>query len=148
MNESHNVVNLEVHASATTAPLKNVALCTRLLEQAINRPAHLPGLVCFYGPSGWGKSFAAAYAAIISLVVYREISLRDLWRALVEASADSAKILLVVAMSGAFVWIAARVGIALELAQLLGSKPGADKHNKAAKRQCKQCCIRLLFSDT
>ena len=66
-------------------------------------------------------ALAAAYAAVISLVVYREISVIDLWHALVEASADSAKILLVVAMSGAFVWIAARVGIAVELAQLMGS---------------------------
>ena len=64
-------------------------------------------------------ALAAAYAAIISLGVYREISVSELWHALVEASADSAKILLVVSMSGAFVWIAARVGIALELAELV-----------------------------
>lgn len=50
-------------ATATTAPLKNVALCSRALERAINRPGHLPGLVAFYGPSGWGKSVSAAYAA-------------------------------------------------------------------------------------
>lgn len=61
-----NVISIEeqhVKPSGTTAPLKNVALCNHLLEQAINRPSHLPGMVCFYGPSGWGKSFAAAYTA-------------------------------------------------------------------------------------
>jgi len=45
------------------APLTNVALCAGVLEQAISRPGSLPGLVSFYGPSGYGKSFAAAYAA-------------------------------------------------------------------------------------
>lgn len=65
MTINPNVVNLgdRVEASVTTAPLKNVMLCTRLLEQAMNRPAHLPGMVTFFGPSGWGKSFAAAFAA-------------------------------------------------------------------------------------
>lgn len=63
MTINNNVVNLGVEQSATTAPLKNVMLCTRLLEQAMNRPSHLPGMVTFFGPSGWGKSFAAAYAA-------------------------------------------------------------------------------------
>lgn len=49
--------------NGTIAPLKNVALAARALERAMSRPQHLPGMVCFYGPSGFGKSFAAAYAA-------------------------------------------------------------------------------------
>jgi len=47
----------------TVAPLANVGLCAGALERAINRPAHLPGMSCLYGPSGWGKSTAASYAA-------------------------------------------------------------------------------------
>lgn len=47
----------------TTAPLTNVSLCMQALTRAVDRPSHLPGMVCFYGPSGWGKSTAAAYAA-------------------------------------------------------------------------------------
>lgn len=46
----------------TVAPLTNVKLCMQALERAMNRDRHLPGLVCFYGPSGWGKSSAASYA--------------------------------------------------------------------------------------
>lgn len=46
----------------TTAALKNVALCLRALERAMNRAGHLPGFVIFYGPSGWGKTYAATYA--------------------------------------------------------------------------------------
>lgn len=45
------------------APLVNVSLCVATLERAINRPAHLPGIVTFTGPSGYGKSTAAAIAA-------------------------------------------------------------------------------------
>jgi len=62
--QNNTVVNMDdIQTTSTTAPLKNVALCNRLLETAINRPSHLPGMVCFYGPPGWGKSFAAAYTA-------------------------------------------------------------------------------------
>lgn len=46
----------------TTAPLTNVGLFMRLVERAMNRAPRLPGMVCFHGPSGWGKSSAAVYA--------------------------------------------------------------------------------------
>jgi DNA transposition AAA+ family ATPase len=49
--------------NTTLAPLTNVALCLAALERAMGRQQHLPGLVMFYGPSGWGKSMAAAHAA-------------------------------------------------------------------------------------
>jgi DNA transposition AAA+ family ATPase len=45
------------------AQLVNVGLCLVALDKAANRPAHLPGLVVFHGPSGWGKSTAAAGVA-------------------------------------------------------------------------------------
>jgi DNA transposition AAA+ family ATPase len=48
--------------SKTTAPLTNVGLFMRLVERALNRDPRLPGMVCFHGPSGWGKSSAAVYA--------------------------------------------------------------------------------------
>lgn len=47
----------------TVAPLANVAICIAALERAMTRANHLPGMVCFSGPSGWGKSTAAAYTA-------------------------------------------------------------------------------------
>ena len=56
MTETTNSIN-------TIAPLANVSLCSSALDRALNRPAHLPGMVTFYGPSGWGKSFSAAYTA-------------------------------------------------------------------------------------
>jgi len=49
--------------NGTIAPLGNVAMCVKALDRAMKRPRYLPGMVCFYGPSGWGKTFAACYTA-------------------------------------------------------------------------------------
>ena len=44
-------------------PLKNVMLFAELVDRVQNRPRHLPGMACFYGPSGYGKSRSAAFGA-------------------------------------------------------------------------------------
>lgn len=54
---------MALNTTGTTAPLTNVGLCMSTLERAINRSAHLPGMVAFYGPSGFGKSISASYTA-------------------------------------------------------------------------------------
>lgn len=59
------------------APLVNVSLCVKTLEQAMERPAHLPGIVSFTGPSGFGKSTAAAIAANRFEAVY--VQARSTW---------------------------------------------------------------------
>nr|WP_321466788.1 AAA family ATPase [uncultured Desulfobulbus sp.] len=48
----------------TVAPLANVSLCASAVERAMQRPGHLPGMVCMYGPAGWGKSKAATYVSL------------------------------------------------------------------------------------
>ncbi|MBR8314679.1 ATP-binding protein [Burkholderia dolosa] len=40
------------------ANTQNMTLAEVAIERALSRSANLPGLVCFYGPSGWGKSIA------------------------------------------------------------------------------------------
>jgi DNA transposition AAA+ family ATPase len=45
------------------AGLRNVAALVRLVDRVENRGASLPGMACFFGPSGWGKTTAAGYAA-------------------------------------------------------------------------------------
>jgi DNA transposition AAA+ family ATPase len=57
----------------TTAPLANVAACMRALEIAMKRHQHLPGIVAFYGHSGWGKTVSAAYAANHYRAYYVEV---------------------------------------------------------------------------
>ncbi|WP_446807995.1 AAA family ATPase [Methylomonas sp. 2BW1-5-20] len=43
------------------AHIGNMMQCQTALERAIERNANLPGMVCFYGPSGWGKSLSSNY---------------------------------------------------------------------------------------
>jgi len=45
------------------APLKNVANFSTMIETVVERSPYLPGLACFYGPSGLGKSRSAVYGA-------------------------------------------------------------------------------------
>ncbi|EMM3332478.1 TPA: ATP-binding protein [Pseudomonas aeruginosa] len=45
------------------ADIANIALCDIALEKAMARTSTLPGLVCFYGPTGFGKSVSAAWVA-------------------------------------------------------------------------------------
>ncbi|MDH4229996.1 MAG: ATP-binding protein [Nitrospirota bacterium] len=56
--------------TGTVATLKNVAIAIEAIERATQRAAHLPGLVVLYGPSGWGKSTAAAYCMNEMSAVY------------------------------------------------------------------------------
>lgn len=56
-------MTIDVSPVNTVAPLRNVALLADLVERVSNRPLGLPGMGCFYGPSGYGKTFAAIYAA-------------------------------------------------------------------------------------
>ncbi|WP_321276953.1 ATP-binding protein [Thiomicrorhabdus indica] len=44
------------------APLQNVSLVSAAISRAMSRPHGLPGIMAFYGPSGYGKSVAATYA--------------------------------------------------------------------------------------
>lgn len=47
----------------TIAPITNVALMMALVERVTDRVRGLPGMATFYGPSGYGKSMATAFAA-------------------------------------------------------------------------------------
>ena len=63
-----NIVSLAekqtgIKAGGRWAPLRNVLLASRAVERAMHRERNLPGMVVLYGPSGWGKSMAAAYCA-------------------------------------------------------------------------------------
>lgn len=47
----------------TLAPLRNVMSFMTMLRRLEERSNGLPGMGCFYGPSGFGKSMASVYAA-------------------------------------------------------------------------------------
>lgn len=56
----------------TTAPLRNVALFMQLVERMQNRPSPTLNIGCFYGPSGYGKTWSAVYGANRSGAYYVE----------------------------------------------------------------------------
>lgn len=58
-------------------PLTNVGLLAGAIDRALQRPVGLPGLVVQYGPSGLGKTAAAAFAANQHRAYYVEC--RDTW---------------------------------------------------------------------
>lgn len=77
------------------------------------------GLVGGFATTSEIGAVAAVYAAVVSWAIYREATLRDLSRALLEAAADSARVLIIIAISGGFVWIIASLGVARDLAALI-----------------------------
>jgi len=79
------------------------------------------GLIGGFATTAEIGAVAAVYAAAISALVYREARLADLWCALCEAAADSAKVLIIIAISGGFVWIIASLGIARDIAALVAA---------------------------
>lgn len=54
---------VKYYGSPGAAPLKNIAILHEIVHLAQTRAIHLPGIVTFSGPSGFGKSTAAAYVA-------------------------------------------------------------------------------------
>lgn len=77
------------------------------------------GLVGGFATASEIGAVAVAYALVLALVVHRDASPRDLWRATVQAALDSARVLAIIAVSGAFVWIVARIGLSAQLAAWL-----------------------------
>lgn len=69
-------IDMPVKAN-TIAVLKNVTSCMVLAQTLIDRPANLPGLGVFSGPSGDGKTTAAQYAQNRLNAVY--IEARHFW---------------------------------------------------------------------
>ncbi|MGE4298936.1 MAG: AAA family ATPase [Desulfovibrionaceae bacterium] len=57
----------------TIAPLRNVTLFSELAERVLACPAHLHPLGTFHGFSGYGKTFAATYAAHHHKAIYVEV---------------------------------------------------------------------------
>ena len=47
----------------TLAPLRNVLAFKTMVQRLDDRTAGLPGMGCFYGPSGFGKTMASIYCA-------------------------------------------------------------------------------------
>lgn len=58
-------------------PTRNVVNLMTLIERIEARQTYLPGMAAFYGPSGYGKTFAAIHANITMNALH--IEARDFW---------------------------------------------------------------------
>lgn len=67
------MTNQPAAVNGTIAPLRNVMLCDELLERLVHRRRGLPGMGCFYGFSGLGKTFSATYGAQRHRALYVEV---------------------------------------------------------------------------
>ncbi|WP_010324351.1 AAA family ATPase [Marinobacterium stanieri] len=65
---------LPVNGVADTA---NLGLCDIALERALDRTGSLPGMVCMFGPSGFGKSVAATHVACRRRAYY--VQAKSVW---------------------------------------------------------------------
>ncbi|MGD9862567.1 MAG: AAA family ATPase [Pseudodonghicola sp.] len=59
------------------AALRNVMSMVTLVQRVVDRGPMLPGMATFYGPSGFGKTTAATYAANVYNAVHIEV--RSTW---------------------------------------------------------------------
>lgn len=64
-------------ADSRVSPLRNIAILDGMVLLARDRAEHLPGIVTFSGPSGFGKSTAAGYVAAKYQAYYVEV--RSSW---------------------------------------------------------------------
>ena len=62
-------------------------------------------------------AIAVAYAVIVSLFIYRELSIKQLGKSLCKAGLDSCKVLIIISLAGLFVWIIGNMGAAELLSQ-------------------------------
>ncbi|MBC7168711.1 ATP-binding protein [Phenylobacterium sp.] len=62
-----------VKPAGAIAPLTNVSLFAELVERVMDRHRSLPAIGAFYGPSGFGKTFAATYGAHKRRAYYVEV---------------------------------------------------------------------------
>lgn len=61
----------------TVAPLRNVGALNELIDRVQNRGIDLPGMACFYGPSGYGKTTAAVWNANASNAY--QVQVKSVW---------------------------------------------------------------------
>ncbi|MBU0463097.1 MAG: TRAP transporter large permease [Proteobacteria bacterium] len=66
-------------------------------------------------------AIAAAYALIVSMLIYRELNIGKLWQIFCKVGIDAAKILIIVSIAGLFIWIIGNMGVARVLSTWIGS---------------------------
>jgi tripartite ATP-independent transporter DctM subunit len=108
----------------TTAriPLREIP---RLVLPAI--PALLMPVIILVGVVGGvvtvteSATVAVLYALFVGFFIYRRLQVRDLWPILVQTCLDTALVMFIIALSGAFSWLLAVSGLTAQLAAWIGA---------------------------
>lgn len=73
MIDGMEVVARKSPREARKAPIRNLVNFDELIERVVNRSDSLPGMACFYGYSGYGKTYSATYGANAHSAFYIEM---------------------------------------------------------------------------
>jgi tripartite ATP-independent transporter DctM subunit len=65
-------------------------------------------------------AFAVAYAVVVRMFVYRELTWAALWQVVCKAARDASVVLIIASVAGAFTWIIANLGVGRVLAAAIG----------------------------
>ncbi|MGL4495064.1 MAG: TRAP transporter large permease [Beijerinckiaceae bacterium] len=66
-------------------------------------------------------AFAVLYALFVSMVIHRELGMKDLWPILVQSGLDSAVVMIIIAFASGFGWLMAVSGLPREIAAWIGA---------------------------
>jgi C4-dicarboxylate transporter DctM subunit len=66
-------------------------------------------------------AFAVLYALFVSMVIHRELSVRDLWKILVQSGLDSAVVMIIIAFAAGFGWLMAVSGLPRQVGAWISS---------------------------
>lgn len=66
-------------------------------------------------------AFAVLYALFVSMVIHRELKVKDLWPILVQSGLDSAVVMIIIAFASTFGWLMAVSGLPREIAAWIGA---------------------------
>ena len=66
-------------------------------------------------------AIAVWYAALVSMLIYRELTVRQLWDVLLRSARTTAIVMIIIGVSGIFAWILAYEQVPLQMVQVVGS---------------------------
>lgn len=66
-------------------------------------------------------AFTVLYALFVSLVIHREIGVKDMWSIFVQSGIDSAVVMIIIAFASTFGWLMAVSGLPREIAAWIGA---------------------------
>jgi C4-dicarboxylate transporter DctM subunit len=101
---------------------RSVFLCTKDAAWAIGMPVIILGGIYLgvFSPTE-SAGVACVYAILVTLFVYKELNMKELWDSAISSAYLTAQVMIIVASSGVFAWLLTIRGIPQLLASSLGA---------------------------